>query len=70
MTDPTPCLADRYTSGRELGASGRANLYLAPDVKHGRQSSSKTLDKNPSYRRLKAVFAAPLSQTHSRSSYD
>ena len=29
-------MADRYAVGRELGAGGMATVYLAEDLKHGR----------------------------------
>ncbi|MBI3983208.1 MAG: protein kinase [Gemmatimonadetes bacterium] len=36
-------LADRYRIERELGAGGMATVYLAEDVKHGRQVALKVL---------------------------
>jgi serine/threonine-protein kinase len=36
-------LADRYTLERELGRGGMATVYLAQDVKHGRQVALKVL---------------------------
>jgi Tol biopolymer transport system component len=36
-------LADRYTIDRELGAGGMATVYLARDIKHGRQVAIKVL---------------------------
>jgi serine/threonine-protein kinase len=36
-------LAYRYTVERELGAGGMATVYLAQDVKHGRQVAIKVL---------------------------
>lgn len=47
MTDPRSRLAshlsDRFTIGRELGAGGMATVYLAEDVRHGRQVALKVL---------------------------
>ena len=46
-TDPLPrmraALADRYTLERELGRGGMAVVYLAQDLKHGRQVAIKVL---------------------------
>lgn len=36
-------LADRYTIQRELGAGGMATVYLARDIKHGREVAVKVL---------------------------
>ena len=36
-------LRDRYTLERELGRGGMATVYLARDVKHGRQVALKVL---------------------------
>lgn len=36
-------LADRYRLVRELGAGGMATVYLAEDLKHGRQVAIKVL---------------------------
>ena len=36
-------LADKYTIERELGAGGMATVYLARDLKHGRQVALKVL---------------------------
>src|SRR5262245_6880218 len=36
-------LADRYRVERELGAGGMATVYLAEDLKHGRQVAIKVL---------------------------
>lgn len=36
-------LADRYRIGRELGAGGMATVYLAQDLKHGREVAIKVL---------------------------
>ena len=36
-------LADRYRVERELGAGGMATVYLADDVRHGRQVAIKVL---------------------------
>ena len=36
-------LADRYRIERELGAGGMATVYLAEDLKHGRQVAIKVL---------------------------
>ena len=39
----TDSLADRYQVERELGAGGMARVYLARDLKHGRQVAIKTM---------------------------
>ncbi len=39
----TASLADRYRLERELGAGGMATVYLAEDLKHGRQVAIKVL---------------------------
>ena len=39
----TAALADRYTIDRELGAGGMATVYLAHDIKHGRDVAIKVL---------------------------
>ncbi|HUF65507.1 MAG TPA: hypothetical protein VMM17_05970 [Gemmatimonadaceae bacterium] len=36
-------LSDRYRIERELGAGGMATVYLAEDVRHGRQVAIKVL---------------------------
>jgi aryl-alcohol dehydrogenase-like predicted oxidoreductase len=36
-------LADRYTLTREMGAGGMATVYLAHDLKHGRDVALKVL---------------------------
>jgi len=36
-------LADRYQTGRELGRGGMARVYLARDIKHGRDVAIKVL---------------------------
>ena len=36
-------LADRYRIGREVGRGGSATVYLADDLKHGRQVALKVL---------------------------
>ncbi len=46
-------LADRYRIERELGAGGMATVYLAQDLKHGRQVAVKV---------LRAELAAALGQ--------
>ena len=38
-----PALADRYTIERELGHGGMATVYLAEDLRHGRQVAIKVL---------------------------
>ena len=42
-TGLTAALADRYRIERELGAGGMATVYLAQDLKHGRQVAIKVL---------------------------
>src|SRR5256714_6890156 len=37
-------LADRYTIEREIGAGGMATVYLARDIKHGRNVALKVLN--------------------------
>ena len=39
----TTALADRYRLERELGQGGMATVYLAEDLKHGRQVAIKVL---------------------------
>jgi len=39
----TTALSDRYTVTRELGAGGMATVYLAHDIKHGRDVAIKVL---------------------------
>jgi serine/threonine protein kinase/tetratricopeptide (TPR) repeat protein len=39
----TAALADRYRIERELGAGGMATVYLAHDIRHGRQVAIKVL---------------------------
>jgi serine/threonine-protein kinase len=39
----TAALADRYAFERELGSGGMATVYLAQDLKHGRQVAIKVL---------------------------
>ena len=39
----TDALADRYTVRRELGRGGMATVYLADDLRHGRQVAVKVL---------------------------
>ena len=36
-------LADRYAIGRELGAGGKATVFLAEDLKHHREVALKVL---------------------------
>jgi serine/threonine-protein kinase len=47
VTDPLPrlvaALADKYRLERELGQGGMATVYLAQDLKHGRQVAIKVL---------------------------
>ena len=47
MTEPLhqfrSALAERYTIERELGRGGMATVYLAEDLKHGRQVAVKVL---------------------------
>ena len=47
MTDTfqrlTAALADRYRIIREVGAGGMATVYLAEDLRHGRQVALKVL---------------------------
>jgi hypothetical protein len=38
-----PALADRYQIERELGRGGTAIVYLAQDLRHGRQVAIKVL---------------------------
>ena len=38
-----PIVADRYRTGRELGRGGMARVYLARDLKHGRDVAIKVL---------------------------
>ena len=49
----TDALADRYRIARELGAGGMATVYLAHDIKHGRQVAIKVLHPD-----LSAVLGA------------
>ena len=48
MADPVEALraalADRYRIGREIGRGGMASVYLAEDLRHGRQVALKVLD--------------------------
>src|SRR3954466_4764865 len=39
----TAALADRYIVDREIGAGGMATVYLAQDIRHGRQVAMKVL---------------------------
>ena len=39
----TNALADQYAVRREIGAGGMATVYLAEDLKHGRQVAIKVL---------------------------
>ena len=41
-------LADRYCLERELGQGGMARVYLAADLKHGRQVAIKVRREQPS----------------------
>ena len=43
MTELAAALADRYRVERELGQGGMATVYLAEDLKHGRQVAIKVL---------------------------
>ncbi len=43
MTPIAAALADRYRVERELGAGGMATVYLAHDIKHGRDVAIKVL---------------------------
>ncbi len=42
-TDLAAVLSDRYRVERELGTGGMATVYLAEDLKHGRQVAIKVL---------------------------
>jgi serine/threonine-protein kinase len=69
-------LSDRYTLEREVGVGGMATVYLARDIKHGRQvalkvlraelSSAMGIDRFPREIRLVASFNHP----HILSLYD
>src|SRR5215510_7008486 len=43
MASTLDALADRYTVVRELGRGGMATVYLADDIRHGRQVAVKVL---------------------------
>ena len=43
MTRTFDALADRYSVLRELGRGGMATVYLADDLRHGRQVAIKVL---------------------------
>jgi serine/threonine-protein kinase len=69
-------LSDRYAISRELGAGGMATVYLAHDVKHGRDVAIKVLHNDLSVtlgrdRFLREIqLAARLSHPHVLPLYD
>jgi serine/threonine-protein kinase len=46
LTRLTDALADKYRVERELGAGGMATVYLAEDIRHGRQVAIKVLHED------------------------
>ncbi len=80
MTDPplhlTSALADRYRIDRELGHGGMATVYLAHDLKHGREVAIKVLHSDLTHslgaeRFLREIqLAAKLSHPHILPLYD
>lgn len=66
----TTILAGRYTIGRVLGAGGMATVYLAHDVRHGRDVAVKVLRSDVAYsigpeRFIREIqLAASLSHPH------
>ena len=72
----TSALADRYRIDRELGQGGMATVYLAQDLKHGREVAIKVLRSDLAHslgaeRFLREIqLAAKLSHPHILPLYD
>ena len=76
MTDELGLISDRYRISRELGVGGMATVYLAHDVKHGRDVALKALHPDLAAslgreRFLREIqLAARLSHPHILALYD
>ena len=72
----TTALAGRYRIERELGRGGMATVYLAQDLKHGRQVAIKVLRSElcmalgPTRFLREVEIAAKLSHPHILPLYD